>query len=149
MAPTQLKIATSSLKRLVDEEASYHKELASQEKRIAELERSTDDQDGNREYTLKQEVRFLTSRGYSSPLAWEKVSQQSRRAYANVDIRDSIEESARGNESCLPIDERAHCECQRETTGSNGTSCLASVFSLLLLQLCYVAPHFTSREDGN
>lgn len=56
MAPSQLKIATGSLQRLIKEEASYHKELESQKKRIADLEKQTDDQDENREFKLKQEV---------------------------------------------------------------------------------------------
>lgn len=61
MAPSQLQIATSSLQRLLKEEASYHKEQAQQEARIAKLEKEgTDgaagDEDGNREYVLKQEV---------------------------------------------------------------------------------------------
>lgn len=53
--PSQLVIATSSLQRLVKEEASYHKELAQQEKRLEKALASTED-DENKEYTLKQEV---------------------------------------------------------------------------------------------
>lgn len=56
MPPSQLQIATSSLQRLVKEEASYHKELESQKKRIAELETQKNDEDENREFKLKQEV---------------------------------------------------------------------------------------------
>jgi tubulin-specific chaperone A len=53
--PSQLSIATSSVQRLVKEEASYHKELQQQVSRIAKLEaeRSSDE---NAEYSLKQEV---------------------------------------------------------------------------------------------
>lgn len=58
MPPSQLKIATSSLQRLIKEEASYHKEQANQEKRIANLEKDAADEDGNREFKLKQEVSF-------------------------------------------------------------------------------------------
>lgn len=58
MPPSQLQIATSALQRLVKEEASYHKEQESQEQRIAKLEKSTDDPDGNRDFILKQEVRW-------------------------------------------------------------------------------------------
>ena len=54
--PNPLTIATSSLQRLVKEEASYHKELESQEKRLQKLTESTEE-DENREYSLKQEVR--------------------------------------------------------------------------------------------
>jgi tubulin-specific chaperone A len=53
--PSQLAIATSSVQRLVKEEASYHKELNSQEKRLEKLLASTEE-DENREYSLKQEV---------------------------------------------------------------------------------------------
>jgi len=53
-APTKLAIATSSVKRLVKEEASYHKELAQQQGRIEKLEQSANDEEI--EYQLKQEV---------------------------------------------------------------------------------------------
>lgn len=59
MAPrSQLEITTSSVTRLVKEEASYHKELQQQSERIKKLEADTTD-DENREYTLKQEVCVL------------------------------------------------------------------------------------------
>lgn len=53
-APSKLSIATSSVKRLVKEEASYHKELSQQQDRIQKLEQRTGDEDT--EYQLKQEV---------------------------------------------------------------------------------------------
>lgn len=60
-APSQLAIATSSLQRLTKEEASYHKELQMQQKRIDRLEKDqteeTDEDRGNHEFQLKQEVR--------------------------------------------------------------------------------------------
>lgn len=57
MAPrSQLEITTSSVTRLVKEEASYHKELQQQYERIKKLEADTAGDDENREYTLKQEV---------------------------------------------------------------------------------------------
>lgn len=60
--PTPLSIATSSVTRLVKEEASYHRELEAQQKRIekleAEIAEGKPDEDGNREYILKQEVSF-------------------------------------------------------------------------------------------
>ncbi|KAF7901055.1 hypothetical protein BTUL_0044g00700 [Botrytis tulipae] len=52
--PSQLAIATSSVARLVKEEASYHKELVSQQARLKKLEEATEE-DENREYSLKQE----------------------------------------------------------------------------------------------
>lgn len=60
MAPrSQLEITTSSVIRLVKEEASYHKELQQQTERIKKLEADTAGDDENREYTLKQEVCVL------------------------------------------------------------------------------------------
>lgn len=56
--PSPLAIATSSLQRLVKEEASYYKELEKQEERLKKIEASTEE-DENREYTLKQEVSPL------------------------------------------------------------------------------------------
>ncbi|RDL29939.1 uncharacterized protein BP5553_10566 [Venustampulla echinocandica] len=56
--PTPLAIATSSTRRLVKEEASYHKELQSQEARLAKLE-ADKDEDENAEYQLKQERRAI------------------------------------------------------------------------------------------
>lgn len=58
--PTPLAVATSSVQRLVKEEAYYHKDLASQEARIAKLEKDIADKsadlDENADYVLKQEV---------------------------------------------------------------------------------------------
>lgn len=68
--PTPLAIATSSLQRLVKEEASYHSELEMQQKRIERLESAQptvtdgeageedDAERGNQEFLLKQEVRL-------------------------------------------------------------------------------------------
>jgi len=53
--PSQLSIATSSVQRLVKEEASYHKELVSQEARLQKLEQVSAEDDENKEYSLKQE----------------------------------------------------------------------------------------------
>jgi tubulin-specific chaperone A len=65
-APSKLSIATSSVKRLVKEEASYHKELAQQEARIQKLEQGGGDE--NAEYQLKQEVNLMPSTNYSLAL---------------------------------------------------------------------------------
>jgi tubulin-specific chaperone A len=55
--PSKLSISTSSVLRLVKEEASYHKEQQQQEARIKKLESSKDDE--NAEFVLQQEVRIL------------------------------------------------------------------------------------------
>lgn len=58
--PSQLAIATSSVRRLLKEEASYHKELAAEEAKIKELsdkiERGEVDEQGNDRFILKQHV---------------------------------------------------------------------------------------------
>jgi tubulin-specific chaperone A len=56
--PSKLSVATSSVLRLVKEEASYHKEAEQQEARIKKLETSGGDEE-NAEYTLRQEVSRL------------------------------------------------------------------------------------------
>lgn len=56
MAPrSQLEIFTSSVQRLVKEEASYHSEVKQQTERVQKLE-SQEGGDENREYMLNQEV---------------------------------------------------------------------------------------------
>jgi tubulin-specific chaperone A len=54
--PSQLSIVTSSVQRLIKEEASYHKELEKQQARLQNLEANPDG-DENAEFQLKQEVR--------------------------------------------------------------------------------------------
>ena len=57
MAPrSQLEIFTSSVLRLVNEEASYHRELKEQTEHLNQLEAAQGGEDENREYMLKQEV---------------------------------------------------------------------------------------------
>lgn len=63
MAPrSQLEIFTSSVQRLVKEEASYHSEIKQQTERIKKLE-AQDEGDENREYLLNQEVCKAVSAG--------------------------------------------------------------------------------------
>ena len=60
MAPrTQLEVTTSSVLRLVKEEASYHREMEQQTERIEKLESGQGGDDENQEYLLKQEVHIL------------------------------------------------------------------------------------------
>lgn len=70
--PTQLAIATSSVSRLIKEQASYHKELVDQEAQIVKQEESIKagdaDEDGNAEFMLKQSVCFFLSHGGYSTL---------------------------------------------------------------------------------
>lgn len=66
MAPrSQLQIATSSVIRLVKEEASYHQELEQQGERIKKLEAGQGGDDENQEYLMRQEVcACVSSCGY-------------------------------------------------------------------------------------
>jgi tubulin-specific chaperone A len=52
--PSQLAISTSSVNRLIKEEASYHKELEQQQARLEKLKQESEDE--NAEWNLKQEV---------------------------------------------------------------------------------------------
>ncbi|OQE19612.1 hypothetical protein PENFLA_c018G04820 [Penicillium flavigenum] len=95
MAPrTQLEITTSSVIRLVKEEASYHNELQQQAERIKKLEADTTDDDENREYTLKQERMSLEETKKVLPTLKEKIVQ----TVANLEAL-IIEEGKKGLES--------------------------------------------------
>lgn len=62
--PSALSIKTSSVIRLIKEEASYHKEAVAQEKVIEKLEKG-----GGDEYELRQQVRLpRLSRASITPL---------------------------------------------------------------------------------
>ncbi|KAF2195677.1 tubulin binding cofactor A [Zopfia rhizophila CBS 207.26] len=71
--PSKLAVATSSVLRLVKEEASYHKELEQQEVRIKRLEGSTGDD--NAEYQLKQERQALEETKNVLPTVRQKIAQ--------------------------------------------------------------------------
>ncbi|KAH6853711.1 tubulin binding cofactor A [Chaetomium sp. MPI-CAGE-AT-0009] len=85
--PTPLAIATQAVNRLVKEESYYHKEQASQEKRIKKLEEDIEnnspDLDTNADYILKQENTALAeTKAVFEPLrkrisdAVEKLEEQ-------------------------------------------------------------------------
>ncbi|KAJ5473582.1 hypothetical protein N7475_003148 [Penicillium sp. IBT 31633x] len=95
MAPrSQLEITTSSVIRLVKEEASYHKELQQQTERIKKLEADTAGGDENREYTLKQEHMSLEETKKVLPSLKQKIVQ----AVANLEAL-IIEEGKKGMDS--------------------------------------------------
>lgn len=75
MAPrSQLEITTSSVLRLVKEEASYHNELLQQAERIKKLESAPGGEDENQEYLIKQEVcirRGVSPKGPRPQFRWE------------------------------------------------------------------------------
>ncbi|KAH7329023.1 hypothetical protein B0I35DRAFT_473671 [Stachybotrys elegans] len=70
--PSQLVIATNSVRRLLKEEASYHKELAQQQEAIKKLEEKTKsgqgNEDDNAEYMLKQQVGQLQPQALATSL---------------------------------------------------------------------------------
>jgi len=87
--PSPLAIATSSLKRLVKEEASYYKELEKQEARLKKTQESADE-DGNKEYSIKQEQQAIAETRAVFPSlkqrirdALEKLRDQVERAQEN------------------------------------------------------------------
>ncbi|KAJ6782315.1 hypothetical protein PWT90_08638 [Aphanocladium album] len=72
-APSPLAITTSSVQRLLKEEASYHKELADQEKTLKNLEEKlkagSADEDGNEAFMLKQhQTAIEQTKGVFGPL---------------------------------------------------------------------------------
>ncbi|KAK5117189.1 hypothetical protein LTR85_008957 [Meristemomyces frigidus] len=69
--PSQLSIATSTLNRLVKEEASYHKELEQQQASIAKLEQGGGDE--NAEYVLRQERKAVEETKAIFPQLKQKI----------------------------------------------------------------------------
>ncbi|KAK9596103.1 hypothetical protein V6Z92_002588 [Aspergillus fumigatus] len=95
MAPrSQLEIATSSVERLVKEEASYHRELQQQTERIQKLESQEPGEDENREYMLKQERLALEETKKVLPSLKQKIDE----AVAKVESL-LAEEGKKGPES--------------------------------------------------
>ncbi|KAK7513008.1 tubulin-specific chaperone-like protein Rbl2 [Phyllosticta citriasiana] len=69
--PSKLAVLTSSVIRLVKEEASYHEELEQQQARVQELESNTADE--NAEYQLKQERQALEETKNVLPALSQKI----------------------------------------------------------------------------
>jgi len=98
MAPSQLQIATSSLQRLLKEEASYYKEQEQQEARISKLvgessNGDTDDHDdGNREYVLKQERQALEETKRMMPTLRERITNAREKLESLLDTAPDDEE---------------------------------------------------------
>ncbi|KAI9720680.1 MAG: hypothetical protein M1812_002860 [Candelaria pacifica] len=75
--PSQLSVATSSVQRLVKEEASYRTELQQQETRIQKLQTSngSNDDDGNAEYQLRQERQAVEETKAVLPPLRERIKE--------------------------------------------------------------------------
>ncbi|EED21845.1 tubulin-specific chaperone Rbl2, putative [Talaromyces stipitatus ATCC 10500] len=71
-----LAIATSSLQRLVKEEASYHRELEQQTQRLQKLESVdlSNDDEGNHAFLLKQERQAVEETKAVLPTLKQKIS---------------------------------------------------------------------------
>ncbi|EXJ77899.1 tubulin binding cofactor A [Capronia epimyces CBS 606.96] len=103
MAPSQIQIATSSLQRLLKEEASYYKEQVQQEVRIAKLEKEgagggADDEDGNREFQLKQEKRALEETKAIIPTIRERITSAREKLESVLDTATNDEERSKAVE---------------------------------------------------
>ncbi|EHY59468.1 tubulin folding cofactor A [Exophiala dermatitidis] len=92
--PSQLQIAISSLQRLLKEEASYYKEQSQQEARIAKLEKegTGDDDDGNREFQLKQEKKALEETKAMIPTLRERITSAREKLESYLDTATNEEE---------------------------------------------------------
>ncbi|KAI9701753.1 MAG: hypothetical protein M1836_001096 [Candelina mexicana] len=74
--PSPLSIATSSVQRLVKEEASYQTELQQQQSRIQKLQTSNGhEDDGNAEYQLRQERKALEETKAVLPPLRERIKE--------------------------------------------------------------------------
>ncbi|KAL9064760.1 MAG: hypothetical protein Q9157_007721 [Trypethelium eluteriae] len=95
--PSQLSIATSAVQRLVNEEASYHKELEQQKKRIEKAEQNTDDE--NAEYQLKQERRALEETKAVFPSLRKRIDE------AVAKLEQQLQESGKESGDPAPVEE--------------------------------------------
>ncbi|KIW20906.1 hypothetical protein PV08_01485 [Exophiala spinifera] len=92
MAPSQIQVVISSLQRLLKEENSYYKEQEQQEARIAKLEKDKTDEDGNREFTLKQERQALEETKKVIPTLRERITNTREKLENMLDTAGSDEE---------------------------------------------------------
>ncbi|KAJ5896708.1 uncharacterized protein N7473_006107 [Penicillium subrubescens] len=90
---SQLEINTSSVLRLVKEEASYHREAVEQVERIKKLENDKSE-DENREYLLQQEHRALEETKKVFPSLKKKLAETVAELQSLI-----AEEAAKGSES--------------------------------------------------
>ncbi|KAI9767465.1 MAG: hypothetical protein M1840_005694 [Geoglossum simile] len=91
--PSPLTIATSSLLRLIKEEASYHKELQQQETRIQKLT-AQDQSAENVEFMLRQERKVLEE----TKAVFPRLRQRINEGLGN--LQELIKESPReGNDA--------------------------------------------------
>ncbi|KAK5115521.1 hypothetical protein LTR62_001180 [Meristemomyces frigidus] len=100
--PSQLAIATSSLNRLVKEEASYHKELSQQQASIAKLEQGGGDE--NAEFMLRQERKAVEETNNIFPQLNQKIRDALSRLEQQLkqgEQSGSVEEVAKAKDAVL------------------------------------------------
>lgn len=119
--PSALAISTSSVRRLLKEEASYHKELVDQESSVRGLEEKIRNgqagEDGNDEYMLKQQVRdHSLSLKDNTPLLSPLQSHSALTCALNCS-RLQIETRCRADQSRLRTSEETNRRRRRETRG--------------------------------
>ncbi|KAF2445391.1 tubulin binding cofactor A [Karstenula rhodostoma CBS 690.94] len=98
--PSKLAVATSSLVRLVKEEASYHKEMEQQHARIKKLEAGSDEE--NAEYMLRQEKQGLEETKTVIPTVRAKISDALERLEDQLESNKedaSTEEVTKANDA--------------------------------------------------
>ncbi|KAH7170934.1 tubulin binding cofactor A [Dactylonectria macrodidyma] len=90
--PSHLAIATSSVNRLLKEEASYHKELAQQEASVKSLQEQIKNglgnEDGNGEFMLKQhQTAVEETKAVFGPLR-ERLDTAVEKLEAQIQLRE-------------------------------------------------------------
>ncbi|KAJ5178812.1 tubulin-specific chaperone Rbl2 [Penicillium capsulatum] len=95
MAPrSPLEITTSSVIRLVKEEASYHRELEQQVARVKKIEASQGGDDENQEYLMRQEQLALEETKKVMPTLKKKLADTVAELDALI-----VEEGKKGSDS--------------------------------------------------
>jgi len=97
--PSQLAIATSSVQRLVKEEASYHKELTQQEARLEKL-LASQGEDENADFQLKQERAAIEETKAVFPPLRERIAIALQKLLDQLEAgSDSDDEIAKAKEA--------------------------------------------------
>ncbi|TVY83638.1 Tubulin-specific chaperone A [Lachnellula suecica] len=91
--PSQISISTSAVTRLVKEEASYHKELVSQESRLEKLLKS-EDGDENKEYQVKQEKTAIEETRAVFPPLRQRIADAVQKLEDQVEAGGATDEEA-------------------------------------------------------
>ncbi|KAM5381044.1 hypothetical protein ACJZ2D_003159 [Fusarium nematophilum] len=92
--PSHLAIATSSVNRLLKEEASYHKELEQQEAEVKALQEKIDkgegDDDGNGNFILKQQQTALEqTKAVFEPLR-KRIASAVEKLEEQIAVREQV-----------------------------------------------------------